>query len=254
MSRALARRPVRRNPDIAGAFAKLRSGGARARATVERIPGVRRVPRWGWYALGAVSVGGLAWWFFGGRTYSVQILRQANKLWSTTPLGKSTEFTIGEAGCMLTSLTMAVNTLTHDEITPDVAQAAALNYSPNTFSGPELVLEKAADALGVRAPESERIHDTDSSGRKPTAAQLSANISAALRNKGMAIVHVAKDFSATGEHFLLVYKKKGGMFVAADPAPGADVLIDPKTLTGKSDWGYKVFDYRIVGSAPVYAA
>lgn len=255
LQRSRRRRRARRNPElhVPSVGDALRSvkhaGSVVGGAVVRRVPGANRVPKWGWYAFGAAAGAGILYLLFRRTAWVISpVLQQNDKRWGATPLGRSSEFNIGGAGCMLTSLTMAVNAFTKDTLTPDVAQAAALSISAGSFDGPNLVLQTAADALGISAPESERLHDG------APLASMRQRLKDTLAKKGMAVVHVAKDFSATGEHFILVYKTKGGNFIAADPAPGSDdVELDAETLTGSSDWGYKVYEYRVVGVAPVYA-
>lgn len=247
-ARRSRRRRARRNPRprLRDILAKARALGGRAAA---KVPGLRRVPRWGWWALGAGGVLGAVWFFFfRGRTHSIDFLKQADAAWSKTLLGTSSSDTIGEAGCFLTALVMAVNSFTKDTLTPDVAQSAALSVDKTSFSGANLNLAVAADSLGIYAPESERVHDGGS------ADDIRAAIDHALSHRGMAIIHVAMDFSTQGEHFLLVYGKSSGQYLVADPAPGDSVIIDPDSLTGTSDWGYKTYNYKVVGAAPVYAS
>lgn len=242
MSRALARR--RRNPSLPMALSR----HLPARVTAKHV------------AIAGGVVGGVAvlyWLFAGGPPPLKGYLKQGDARWSKKLLGKSDELTIGGYGCMLTAWTMAVNALLDEDFTPDLLQATALQLSSSSFSGPNLALEAASDAVGVYAPNSDRWSTPTNSvaaHKGATVDELRAAINSTLKKRGFAMVHVDKDFSGTGDHFVLIYKAKGGKFIAADPAIGAPVELDKTTLMGKSDWGYKIYDYKIVGVAPILKA
>lgn len=240
IARRRRRRGARRNPELALAGRRV------------------HVP---WWALigGAVVAGGGAYLLFRGNGLSnVVPLNQGDGRWSHTPLGKSSEFTLGGAGCMVTSMTMAVNALTHDTLTPDIAQAAALGYDSNSFSGAGLNLPIAADALDCYAPESERLHDYQHASLDA----LRSRLDSALGKRGGALAHITKDspspptappnFQSDGQHFILIYKRSGADYLAADPATGTVIKINRQTLQGRNPGWNK--SYLVLGVAPIYKA
>ena len=207
----------------------------------------RNLPRWAkWLIIGGAVlavVGGAALGMKVGTIYW-----QGDPRWGKRFLGNSST-TIGRAGCLLTTLVMASNTLLGDDLTPDAGNV--LVTDAGGFSGANLILEKAAAAFGLRAPDKDRI-------RKGSVVQMRAKIDDALRRGGFAIVHVDKDdndVTKTGDHFVLIHSKSAnGVYAAADSAPGKDTMIDAATLTGTAMWDKTPKHYTIVGVAPVFKA
>ncbi len=182
--------------------------------------------------------------FLGGvtvRRYLVQ-----NGPWGGKLLGSSSSLTIGGAGCMLTSLTMAANALTGTDWDPD--EAMELVQLGGGFNGGLLKLPQAAAALNLSAPESERVHPHAS------IETMRRTIDNALQRGGVAMVNVDKAYTGTGEHFILVTKKTGSGYAGADPATGKDTILDASTLSGIAMWGKVPHTYDAVGVAPIYKA
>lgn len=200
----------------------------------------------GWAKI-AVVVGGAGLGyalFFGGLSVRRYLLQ--NGPWGGRLLGNSSSLTIGSAGCMLTSLTMAANLLTGTDWDPPDAQEIIL--AGGGFSGGLLKLPTAASTLGLSAPEKERIHPHASVDA------LRARIDDALAKGGVAMVNVDKAYTGTGEHFILVTKKTMKGYAGADPATGKDTFLDPSTLSGVAMWGKVPHTYDVVGVAPIYKA
>lgn len=168
---------------------------------------------------------------------------QGDPEWGHQVLGFSRE-TIAEEGCLVTSLAMASNALAGTEWNPSDVNDIAV--SAGAFRGAALVLELAAEVVGVRALDSERIHAGDGD-----ADELRAAIRGALGRGGGAIVNVGHGSPA---HFVFVHGEKGGQFIAADPAGDGnvnpfDIHIDASTLQADSTWNNRPY---VLGVAPVF--
>ncbi len=191
--------------------------------------------------------------FLGGA--AVKVLRQADPQWSKDTLGNSTT-TIGYAGCLLTVLTMIHNFLLSDNITPGEANRIVRNAGG--FQGALTIVPTAAQALGLSAPETLRIRGAPSGD--PRLTQL---VDIALSSGGVAVCHVDHNeggsFSAdqlsslSGDHFILIFGKRGDTYLAADPAPGTVIELNSK-LAGESMWGQTKKYYNTVGAFQVHKA
>jgi len=110
------------------------------------------------------------------------------------------------------------------------------------FSGSSLSVPAAAKALGLNAPDSERLRGVQDDHKA---------VSEAL-SKGACVLHVATDGGRVGKHFILALRIEGDEVVCADPALGREVRLVLNRLTFVM-WGKKQKTYRIVGVLPVTA-
>ena len=181
------------------------------------------------------------------------LLRQADHRWAAKQLGKGT-FTIGRAGCLLTCLTMAANRLCLSDLTP--VDADVLCTTAGAFNGSLLVVSKAAEVLGLSAPEAARVR------AKPGDPHITNTIRDVLRQDGLAIIHVDHDSTKPtgapeGDHFVLAFrlvKPDIGPehYECADPAPGTVVWLDTAKCEGTSKWGKQFKQYKATGVIPVW--
>lgn len=172
---------------------------------------------------------------------------QGARPWGPMQLGNGGT-SIADGGCALVSFTHASNALYGADLDP--VDANALVLDAGGFSGSLLVFPTAAAALGLRAPDSERIHARSGA----SVDELAARIDHALSGGGVAVVNVDRSYGGQGAHFVLVTGRRGGDFVAIDPAGDGDVnpfeiTIDRATLTASSTWNRHPV---VVGVAPVY--
>lgn len=186
------------------------------------------------------------------------MLRQNDPRWGARPIGAS-KVTIGRAGCLLTDLAMAKNLYEIASVPPKVItpiEADAICVSANAYQGALLLVERAAKALGMRAPESERLRCKKGDPRVP------ALVREVLLKGGFAVVHVDHDSTLPdgdpeGDHFVLAFrlvKPDVGPehFECADPAPGRTVWLDTKDCMGTCMWGSTLKTYRAVGVIPLW--
>lgn len=181
------------------------------------------------------------------------LLRQNDPRWGSHQLGKGT-LTIGKAGCLLTCLVMAANRLRSESKTP--LEADALCTAAGAFNGSLIVVPKAAEVLGLRAPDAARVR------AKPGDLHLTATIRDTLQQDGLAIVHVDHDSKLPlgdpeGDHFVLAFrvvKPDIGPehYECVDPAPGAVVWLDTTSCEGTSKWGKQFKQYKATGVIPVW--
>lgn len=141
--------------------------------------------------------------------------------WAGKFLGRGKEL-IGDAGCVLTSLTMAFNAFNNSNLTPDAANdimVAAGAFAPGssamTVEDSSVAGRGGADALGMMAPVSERA----------SGPAMRAAVNNALAKGGMVLLGVAG-----GQHTILLYGASGGGYVAADPAFGKIINLDGNFL------------------------
>lgn len=182
-----------------------------------------------------------------------EILQQADHRWHHEIVGFGDQTkTFGNVGCLTTVLTMACNFLRKTNYLPP--EVNRLVKAAHGFTGASLIMEKAAPAVGLYAPEIERLrsHVGDP--------QLAAHaIDALMVNGGatsVAFLHVDHDNTAraldaddSGKHFILAYgfSDHTPEFICADPAPGAPpIFINANTMSGKSKWGSVEMLYRVV--------
>jgi len=168
------------------------------------------------------------------------LFKQADRQWSRERLGLGTS-TIGASGCLLCSLLMAKQQLLPSEPTILPPDGNALLLAAKAFHGSSLSVPVAAKALGLSAPDSERLRGVPDDR---------AAIEAAL-SKGACVLHVATDGGRTGRHFILALRIEGDEVVVADPALGKEVRLMLNRLTFVM-WGKKQKSYRIVGVVPVH--
>lgn len=184
-----------------------------------------------------------------------RILRQNAPEWGSLRLGTPLVrgVTIGGGGCLLCCLAMAHNELCGGDLTPPTAQDLILD-SGSGFLRANLSIEAAAPALGLVAPDSERV-------RGSIGAPVLTKAAHAAMIDGLCIFHVDSDQSGrafddddSGKHFILAARIEGGDFICHDPAPGRVVRLDARTLSGKAMWGKVLKVYRVVSTIPVRKA
>lgn len=186
-------------------------------------------------------------------------LKQNAIMWGRSPLLRPRSdgkvYTIGEAGCLLTCLTMCANYLLGKSLTPPVVNQICMDA--NACSGPLVVVESLAKALGLRALEKERLRAMAGHPLVPT------NIRAVFNTNKICILHV--DLNADelhgdryGDHFVVALQRDGDELVCADPAPGWVCRVNQATGEGMSVWAVDregtpalVKHYRVVGVIPV---
>jgi len=172
-------------------------------------------------------------------------LYQNDRRWSSLMLGAGPS-TIGRAGCVLTSLTMAARELgvRPDLLPPHANVACTLS---NAFVGDELVVPQAALALGLLADEA--VHGLP--GDPTLATELLQRLM-----RGMAILRIDIDLNGTGDHSILaVSRNQDGTINCLCPAVGRVAL--GADLMATVDWGHKdkvttrwvpdLKKYRVVG-------
>jgi len=196
--------------------------------------GLPRWAKWLVVGVGVLALGG------GAAGLTVSALKQGNPLWSSKQLGTGS-LTIGRAGCFLTALTIVANRLAGKVLTPDVANDIIVGA--NGFAGSNLNFVVAAQALGVRASESDRIRTGAG-----TFSAIKNAVDRTLDRGGLPIVHVDRTRDATGDHFIVIHQRlTDGSYKAMDPANGKDITLS-SALTGMSDSK----TYQVVGVAPVF--
>ena len=182
---------------------------------------------------------------------AVKVLRQGDPRWGDELLGPGT-LTIRGHGCLLTSLTMAVNALNDQSLTPSQVNKI-LQGRPSAWVGPgqklnrsNLILDFAVPALGMKIVQRLRKGSTV----PPTVSNIKAVADKALQSGALAIVHVSKDGDDTGDHFVIVngHNEKG--YVISDPAFGTTLQLDDN-FTGKTKKGTT---YRPVGIISLVSA
>ncbi len=182
---------------------------------------------------------------------SVKVLRQGDSRWGDELLGLGT-LTIKRAGCLLTSLTMATNSLNNQSLTPSNVnkilqeRAAAWAGASSGMNRSNMILDVAVPALGMKIVQRLRKGSTP----PPTVANIKAVADKALQSGTLAIVHVSKDGDDTGDHFVIVngHNEKG--YVISDPAFGTTIQLDDN-FTGKTKKGTV---YRPVGIISLVSA
>lgn len=160
---------------------------------------------------------------------SVKGLYQGDSRWGGNIMGPGS-LSIGRAGCLLTSLTMATNSLNGQSITPADANVI-LSARPSAWADPSsglnrsnLILPEAAAGLGMKVVT--RLRKVTPKSPPPSVSSIKAVADAALKSGSVAIVHVSKDGDDTGDHFVLVngHNEKG--YVITDPSYGRAVQLD----------------------------
>lgn len=182
---------------------------------------------------------------------SVKAFWQGDKRWGSDILGPGTK-TIGNSGCLLTSLTMATNSLNGQSLTPGDAnkiltgRPSAWVAASSGMNRSNMVLPEAAAGLGLKVVT--RLRKVTPAAPPPSVSDIKAVADAALKSGSVAIVHVSKDGDDTGDHFVLVngHNEKG--YVITDPAYGRTVQLD-NNFVGKPQTDGKGPTYHPVGIA-----
>ena len=160
------------------------------------------------------------------------------------PSSDGRKYTIGGAGCLLTCFTMIVNFLLGTKYT--VAEMNKILVDAGCFSGPLIILEKAAAHMGLKALDSER-------SRSTTADRDASIMARAIRiifGQGrLCILHVDLNHNKPGgdvygDHFVVAFElvpgnpafDVGDVVKCADPAPGKVFEIDVASGLGDSTW------------------
>jgi hypothetical protein len=174
---------------------------------------------------------------------TLKVFRQADQEWARVDVGESDE-DMAAVGCLVSSLAMASNWLLDTDITPaDVNQW--LLEDPACFIGANMVIHKAAEQVGLKAPAEDRVRGS------PT--DLKVCLNKVFSKKGhAAILHVATDGGFKGRHFIFCNGlDENGDIQVADPAPGEKYTIPFATLTRDVKWRSKTKKYRIVSVIPI---
>lgn len=184
-----------------------------------------------------------------------------NGPWGKDPLGNPTSdghvLSIGAAGCLLTCLSILVGFLRKAMLTPPEANVVCIDGE--AFSGPLLIVEKAAHLLGLKALESERFRSTVAD---QTPALARAVVDHAFANGKVCILHVDINTDTGGDkygdHFVVAFERRGDVLFCGDPAPGKVFTIDLGSMEGHSTWipataqhPAVVKHMRVVGVIPV---
>lgn len=187
----------------------------------------------------------------GGGT--MKVLQQNDPLWGGVHVGDSTS-SIGSVGCLMVTLTMIRNFFYGTNLLPP--EANQIIKRSGGYSGALTIVPVAAQALGLSAPESQRIRSAHAGD--PSLVNL---VDSALSSGGVAVLHVDHNegnmsssdqlANLAGDHFISVFGKQGSNYLAADPAPGTIIPLNSK-LAGESMWGSTRKFYNTVGAFQVH--
>ena len=176
---------------------------------------------------------------------------QSAKPWGKETLGFSSN-TIGRAGCLLTVLTIATNSLKKEQFNPK--QTNIIVRDRGGFDGNKLdnlLTSKAATILGL----------TTKDKVKGSLSSMKNAVDITLQNGGMAILHM--DFKGkipgspsdgVGDHFILIHSRKSGIYEAADPAYGVSVNILSNLNGDTSSTKSNVKFYKPISVTPIFKA
>jgi hypothetical protein len=155
-------------------------------------------------------------------------------------------------------MTMASNFLRGTTLTPDVAND--LCVTSGAFVGYFLIVEKAAESLGIYAPDAMRLRGKIGDQAIPIKIRD-------VLTTGIAILHVNHNLELSrgeypqGAHFVLALRRVTiptglARFECLDPTPRkARVWFnDADTCTGTTQWGMVQKTYRAVGVIPIFKA
>jgi len=220
----------------------------------------------------------------------MKFIRQNDPAWGKELLGHSATTTIGRSGCLLVALTVAYNELCSASHTPLSVQRLLLSKNPNSFKGSMLVLEIAANILGLVCLEKERLRSVPGDPRlpdrvlaglgidlpgdfakRPQSPPLMINRTPLAKgvtvgggavtagSAGLCILHVDHDKDTLGgdidgDHFLNALEWKNGRVECLDPATGKVCYLDDRTLKGDSQWGAVTKHFTVVGTIPIRRA
>lgn len=170
-------------------------------------------------------------------------LAQGDPRWASMPVGFSSEPS-SKVGCFFTTLVAARNMLKSGELLPPAAME--ILKKANAFSGALLVLPTAAAALGVSAPESERIR-----AGVGTDEQMRAKADDILRRGGLVIFNVGYG-NKTPRHFILCNRRGPNGYECMDVGGPSSALmnISASSLSGVRNSSRT---YVVVGVAGVFA-
>lgn len=177
-------------------------------------------------------------------------LNQSDLRWGLTLIGNSSGSTCASVGCVVTSLTMAVNALRAKSfIPPDLRPGGAaglttFNYTPGSAA---MVLETAAERLQLKIAGRVRSSARDAAGL----ANMRRLIDDALAKKGLAILRIDYDPSSPADnHSIVCFGKFGSEYFCADPAGGVSIALDQNLFCQRTSSKA----YFCNGVAPIFRA
>lgn len=162
--------------------------------------------------------------------------------------GKST---MHGAGCLVTTLMSLALYMGAVDSTMTPGKANQLMKAiPGAFDGSNLYMHVGAKAVGLEAPEGERIR---AGWGNPKLKQLLIDT---IKAGDCAVLHVSTDgdVSDGGEHFVGAYAIEDDMILCTDSALGGPVLIPLATMEKRVMWKDKQKHYQICSVAPIRPA
>lgn len=156
-------------------------------------------------------------------------LAQGDPRWATMHVGFSTS-TMADVGCFFTSLLAASNMLLGRAVLPpDAMPIVKAAGGFQAAQGANLFLPQAAQALGVSAPENERIR-----AGVGTADQIRAKADDILKRGGLVIFNVGYN-TPSPRHFVICNRRGPSGYECMDVAgPTASMMnIDAASLSGR---------------------
>jgi hypothetical protein len=190
-------------------------------------------------------------------------LNQGDPRWNDLVVGNSSAgpdksgrspHRFGLIGCVSTSATFAINTLTGQQLTPPEVVRRALPFFINgkTPSGPGVLMvltTKSLSQFGVKCGEKVNSDDRNRTNDLP---KLRAALDATLAAGGVALVRVDYDLtSPETNHTIACFAKAPDGYKCADPAGGVIITLDPSTLAVQRT---KTKVYSVTGVLPVFRA
>jgi len=172
-------------------------------------------------------------------------LAQGDPRWASMLVGFSTkpESSMANVGCFFTSLVATRNMLLGGSMLPP--EAMQLAKRAEAFQNDLLILSTAARALGVSAPESERIRANEEPVEK-----LRAKADDILRRNGIVIFNVGYNSTAP-RHFIICNRRSANGYECMDVAgtKAHFMTLDPTSLQGQRTASKR---YITVGVAGVF--
>ena len=170
--------------------------------------------------------------------------------WAGVSLGNSGGAnTIGAAGCVETSITMAYNSYNTDApMTPDVANEIIRNNGGFAAGSADMFIEKGANALGMDMPANMHLSAPRS------LSEIIPVMNKVITDGAMALLRVFHGKNPVGgDHTVLLYGGGAGEYYAADPALARSIKFDANLISvdGGAKWGAKV-PYRCIGVVALY--
>lgn len=173
---------------------------------------------------------------------SIRNFWQGDKPWGPVLLGNSNKTNISQAGCLLTSLTMATNFFNKTSYIPSRTNTICQNAQ--VFDGANLLTAQAATTLNM----------TTSTVIKNSISAMKDAVDLTLNNGGLAILHV--EFNPqngnTGDHFILIHSRKDGVYIASDPAYGTYVNLLANLSGDTTDSHSHVKLYKPISVTPIF--